>query len=197
MYLALIVGFASQMVRVNNQKLHTVTFWELLRLIPSFELLPSNEVQSHLPIFCKPLPNPYKSLASILRNLNTPPAPCALSVSYHTSAETEATVNTITAALPMFREKASEIENKHLWHYVQMLAKDLDLLGETYLRKQKLTSNTPVIQSYELICIINNHFDNLPPAGQVKIMHAILNKEETCLHTLIKSTYECINTISQ
>ena len=78
-----------------------------------------------------------------------------------------------------------------------MLAKDLDLLGKTYLREYKLISNAPAIQSCELARIISNHFSNLPLAGQVKMMYAILNKKETHLYTLIKSTYERINIVFQ
>lgn len=196
-YSALIVGFASWMVTVNNWKLHIAAFRELLRLIPSFKLPLSNKVQSHLPIFRKPLPNPRKSLVSILRDLNAPLAPRSSSLSYHTPAETEATDNTIAAALPVFGRKASEVENEHLPHHAQMLVKDLDLLGKTYLRKYKLTSNAPAVQSRKLAHVINDHFSNLPPAIQVLMMHAILNEEETPLHTLIKSTYKRIDTISQ
>lgn len=196
-YSALIVGFASRMVTVNNRKLHTAAFRELLRLIPSFELPPSDEVQSHLPVFRKPLPNPRESLASILHDLNAPPAPRASSPSYHTPAETEATNNTIAAALPAFERKASEVENEHLRHHAQMLAEDLDPLGETYLREHKLTSNAPVVRSREQARVISDHFSNLPPAGQVEMMHAILDEEETRLHTLIKSSYERIDTVSQ
>ncbi len=144
-YLALIVGFASRMVTVNNRKLHTAAFRELLHLIPSFELPPSDKVQSHLPVFRKPFPNPRESLASILYDLNVPPAPCASSLSYHTPAETEATNNTIAAALPAFERKASEVENEHLRHHAQMLAEDLDPLGKMYLREHELTSNAPVV----------------------------------------------------
>ncbi len=185
------------MVTVNNQKLHTAVFRELLRLISSFELPPSDEVQSYLPVFRKPLLNPRESLASILHNLNAPPAPRASSLFYHMPAETEATNNTIAAALPAFERKASKVENEHLRNHAQMLAKDLDPLGETYLREHELTSNTPVVRSRELACVISNHFSNLPPAGQVEMMHAILDEEETCLHTLIKSSYERIDTVSQ
>ena len=59
--------------------------------------------------------------------------------------ETKTTDNTVMAALLVFEKKASEVENKHLRHYAQMLAKDLDLLGKTYLREYKLTSNTSAI----------------------------------------------------
>ena len=75
-YSALIMGFLSQMVTINNQKLHIATFCKLLHLISSFELPSSNKVQSHLLVFCKPLLNPRKLLASILHDLNASPAPC-------------------------------------------------------------------------------------------------------------------------
>ncbi len=185
------------MVTVNNQKLHTAAFCELLRLILSFELLLSNKVQSHLPVICEPLPNPRESLASILHDLNAPPAPYTSSPSYHMPVETEATNNTIAAALPAFEKKASEFENEYLRHHVQMLAEDLDLLSETYLREQELISNTPIVQSRELACIISDHFNNLLPTSQFEIIHTILDEEGTRLHILIKSSYERIDTVSQ
>ncbi len=105
--------------------------------------------------------------------------------------------NTIAAALPAFEKKASEVENQHLRHHAQMLAKDLDPLGKTYLRKHELISNAPVVRSRKRACIISDHFSNLPPAGQVEMMYAILDEEETHLHTLIKSSYKRIDIISQ
>lgn len=185
------------MIIVNNRKLHTAVFCELLRLIPSFELPLSKEIQSHLPVFCKSLPNPRKSLALILHNLNAPLASCASSLSYHMPAKTEATNNTIAAALLAFEKKASEIGTKYLYHHAQIFAKDLDLLGETYLREHELTSNAPVVWSRKLARVISNYFSNLPPAGQVEIMHVILDEEKIRLHTLIKSNYKRINTVSQ
>lgn len=44
---------------------------------------------------------------------------------------------------------------------------------------------------------MGKYFNNLLFAGQVKIMHIILDEEETHLHTLIKSIYKQINTIFQ
>lgn len=98
--------------------------------------------------------------------------------------------NTNTVALPAF-------EKKHLCHHVQMLAKDLDPLGKTYLREHKLTSNAPVVQFLELAHVINDHFSILLLAGQVETIHAIFDKEETRLYTLIKSSYDRIDTVSQ
>lgn len=105
--------------------------------------------------------------------------------------------NTIVTALPIFGKKASKIENKYLCHHVQMLAKDLNLLSKTYLKKHELIFNAPVVQCSKLVCIINNHFSNFLPAGQVKIIYIILNEKETRLDTLIKSIYKRINTVSQ
>ena len=93
-------------------------------------------------------------------------------------AETEAINNIIAAGLPMFEKKASEVENKHLCHHVQMLAEDLDSLGETYFRKHELTLNAPVVQSAKLACVISYYFSIFPFFGQVEIMHAILNKKK-------------------
>lgn len=105
--------------------------------------------------------------------------------------------NIIAVAFPMFEKKISEIKNKYLCYHMQMFAKDLVPFGKTYLKKHKLTLNAPIIQFCKLGCIISNHFNNFPPARQVKIIYVILNLEETRLHTLIKSSYKCINTVSQ
>lgn len=167
-YLALILGFVSQIVTINNQKLHIATFCKLFYLTSSFGLLSSNKVQSHLPVFYKPLLNPRKLLALILHDLNASSTPCTLSFFYHMPAEIEAMDNTIAAAPSTFEKKASEVENKCLRYHAQMFAKDLDPLGVAYLRKHKLMSNAPVIQSLKLACVIINHFNILPPPAKLK-----------------------------
>ncbi len=195
-YSTLIIGYASRIIMMNNQKLHTVAFYELFCLIPSFELPSFNKFQSYLPVFCKSLLNLRKSLVSILYNLNVSPALRASSFSYHTLAKTEATNNTIAATLPAFKRKISKIENKYLRHYVQMLAKYLNLFGESYLREHELILNTPIVRLCKVACVISNHFSNLSPSGKVEMMYAILDEEEICLHILINSSYERIDTIS-
>lgn len=42
---------------------------------------------------------------------------------------------------------------------------------------------------------MGKQFNNLPPAKQVQMMHAILNEEITRLHAMIKVTLEQIDTI--
>lgn len=44
---------------------------------------------------------------------------------------------------------------------------------------------------------MGKHFNNLTSAGQVEIMHTILDKEEIHLHTSIKAMYKQINIIFQ
>ena len=44
---------------------------------------------------------------------------------------------------------------------------------------------------------MGKQFNNLPLAGQVQMMHAILDEEETRLHAMIIATLERIDTILQ
>ena len=44
---------------------------------------------------------------------------------------------------------------------------------------------------------MGKQFNNFPPIGQVQIMYAIVDKEETCLHAMIKATLERIDSILQ
>ena len=69
-YPTFIVGFASRLTIVSNQKLHTAAFWELLRLVPIFLLPPSRDFQLNLPSFRNPLPNPQKVVAAFQLVLN-------------------------------------------------------------------------------------------------------------------------------
>lgn len=144
-YLLLFVEFVSQLTMMSNQKLHTEAFCKLFCLVPSFELPPPSKIQSCLPVFYEPLPNPRKLLTKILQILNAPSTPHALSPSCYMSAEIAVMDDTITAVRPAFEKKASEVENKYMRHHAQMFAKVLDLLGVTYLRKHKLTSIASVI----------------------------------------------------
>lgn len=102
----------------------------------------------------------------ILQTLNTPLAPCASSVSYYMLAETAAMDDTIVATRPAFEKKASKVKNKYMRHHAQMFAEDLNPLGVTYLKKRELMSITPVLQSCKQACVIDKHFNNLPPATQ-------------------------------
>lgn len=112
-------------------------------------------------------------------------------------AEMEVTNNIIAVVLLLFGKKVFKVNKKYLRYHMQIFIKDLDPHSIMYLKKYELTSNAPVIQSRKLVCIISNYFSNLLPTGQVKIIHRILNKEETRLYTLIKSNYKGIDTVSQ
>lgn len=94
---ALIVGFALPLTTVPNRKLHTVVFWELLRLVPTFSLPPSQEFQLSLPNFLDPLPNVYEAIVALRLALKIPMAPRtlkpSLDPSYYTSAQTAVTVS--------------------------------------------------------------------------------------------------------
>lgn len=121
-----------------------MVFCEFFRLISSFNLFFFNKVQFYLLVFCKLLPNLYKSLVLILCNLNISSAFYALSFFYHRLADTKATDNIIVATLSAFQKKASKIKNKHLCYYAQMLTKDLETIDKTYLRNENLISNASV-----------------------------------------------------
>ncbi len=90
-YPALIVGFALRLTTVPNRKLHTATFCEPLRLIPTFLLPPSNNFQLSLPSFLEPLPNLREAIAALQLVLKSPMVPYALDPSYYTPAETVVT----------------------------------------------------------------------------------------------------------
>ena len=55
---------------------------------------------------------------------------------------------------------------------------DLELLQSTYVREHNLTSIAPIVRLPEQACAIGEQFNNLPPTGQVQIMHAILDEEK-------------------
>lgn len=196
-YPALIVGFASRLTTVPNRKLHTAAFRELFRLVPTFSLPPSREFQLSLPSFRDPLPNPREAIAALQLVLKSPMTLRALDPSYYTPAETVATDETIAAAMPAFVAKATDTENEHLRRHAVNLMDDLEPLQSTYLREHNLTSIAPVVRSPEQARAMGEQFNNLPPAGQVQMMHAILDEEETCLHAMIRATLERIDSISQ
>lgn len=145
---------------VNNQKFYAIVFCQFFYLILSFKLSSFDKVLSHFLVFCKPLPNLHNLLILILYNLNAFLALHTSNLSYYILAKIEAINITIAAILSAFEKKIFEIKNKYLRHYTQILTKNLDPLGETYLRKYKLTSNALIIQSCELVCIIRNLFSN-------------------------------------
>lgn len=95
----------------------------------------------------------------------------------------------IMAAWPAFKKKIFEIENKYLYYYMQMLVKYLDLLKMMYLKKHKMILIALILSSCKQAHVISKYFNTFPPASQIKIMHAILDKEETHLYILIKFTY--------
>ena len=194
---ALIVGFASRLTTVPNRKLHTAAFRELLRLVPTFSLPPSNEFQCVLPSFRDPLPNPREAIAALQLVLKSPMLPRALDPSYYTPAETAATDEAIAAAMPEFMTKATDNEKELLRRHAVNLMDDLEPLQSSYLREHNLTSIAPVVRSPEQARAMGEQFNNLPPAGQVQMMHAILDEEETRLHAMIRATLERIDTISQ
>ena len=101
---------------------------------------------------------------------------CALDLSYYTPAKTAATNKTIAAAIPAFIAKATDIENEHLRRHAINLMDDLELLQSTYLKKHNLTSIAPIVRFLEQARAIGEQFNNLPSAGQVQMMHTILNK---------------------
>ncbi len=98
--------------------------------------------------------------------------------------------------MPEFVAKATDNENKHLRRHAMWLMDNLELLQSSYLTEHNLTSIAPVVRSPEQACAMDEQFNNLPPAGQVQIMHTILNEEETRLHAMIRATLEWIDTIS-
>ncbi len=123
--------------------------------------------------------------------------PRALDPSYYTPAETTAIDEAFATAMPKFVAKATENKNEHLWRHAMCLMDDLELLQSSYLTEYNLTSIAPNVRSPEQARAIGEQFNNFPPAGQVQMMYAILNEEETCLHAMIRATLEQIDTISQ
>lgn len=121
----------------------------------------------------------------------------ALDLSYYTPAETAATDEAIAATMEAFVEKATDNENEHLRRHAVNLMDDLEPLQSSYLREHNLTSIAPVVRSPEEARAMGEQFINLPLAGQVQMMHAILDEEETRLHATIRATLERIETISQ
>ncbi len=123
--------------------------------------------------------------------------PCALDPSYYTPVETTSTDEVIAVAIPEFVAKVIENENEHLWRHAMCLMDDLEPLQSSYLMEHNLTSIVPIVRSPEQACAIGEQFNNLLPARQVQMMHAILNEEKTRLHAMIRATLEWIDTISQ
>lgn len=153
-YPALIVSFASRLTSVSNRKLHTATFQELLRMVPTFSLPPSREFQLSLPCFPNPLPNPRKAVAALQLVLKSLMTPCAPDPSYYTPAEMTATDEAIATTMPVFVAKATDIENEYLRRYAVNLMDDLEPLQSTYLKEHNLTSITTIVRSPELACAI-------------------------------------------
>ncbi len=196
-YLALIVGFALRLTTVPNRKLHTATFRKLLRLVPTFSLPPSNDFQLSLPSFLEPLPNLREVIAALQLVLKSPMVPRTLDPSYYTPAETVTTNEAIATTMSEFVAKATENESEHLWGHAMCLMDDLEPLQSSYLMEYNLTSIAPVVRSPEQARTMSEQFNNLSPAGQVQVMYAILNEEETRLHAMIRAMLERIDTISQ
>lgn len=151
-YPTLIVGFALRLTTMSNRKLHTATFWEHLRLIPTFLLSPSQEFQLSLPSFCNPLPHLQKTVAVRQLVLKSSMTPCARDPLYYISAETAATNKAIAAAMPVFVAKAMDIKNEHLRRHAVNLMNDLEPLQSTYLRKHNLTSIALIVRSPDQAC---------------------------------------------
>lgn len=78
----------------------------------------------------------HELLALILRNLNAFLASRALSPFYHIPKETETKNKIIAAILLEFEKKISKVEENHLRRYAQILGKDLDFFGITYLKNR-------------------------------------------------------------
>ena len=122
---------------------------------------------------------------------------CALDLLYYTPAKMAATDEAIAAAMSAFVAKATDIENEHLRRHAVNLMDNLEPLQSTYLREHNLTSIAPIVRSLEQTCAMGEKFNNLPPAGQVQMMHAILDKEKIRLHAMIRATLKRIDSISQ
>ena len=73
---------------------------------------------------------------------------------------------------------------------MQILGKDLDLLGITYFKEHNLISVAPILYLRNQASAMSKYFNNLTTSNQIKMMYAILDKEEIHLHTLIKAMYK-------
>lgn len=192
---ALIVGFALRLTTIPNQKLHTAAFCKLLRLVSTFLLPLWNDFQLNLPSFCKLLPNPREVIAALQLVWKSLMVPCTLNLLYYTPVEIAATNKIIVTAIPKYMAKAMNNEKEFLWHHAINLIANLESLQSLYLREHNLISIAPVVRFSEQVCAIDEQFNNLPFAGQVQMIYAILDKKQTHLHAIIRATLERINTI--
>lgn len=129
--------------------------------------------------------------------MKSPITPPVLDLLYYTLVETAAINKAIASEMPVFVPKAIDIENKHLRRHVVNLMDDLEPLKSTYLKEHNLISIALIMRFSEQVCAIGEQFNNLLLAGQVQMMHAILDKKETHLYTMIRATLEQIDSILQ
>ena len=122
--------------------------------------------------------------------LKSPIVSHILDLSYYTSTETAATNEAITTAMPEFVVKATDNKNEQLQGHIIYLIDDLESLQSSYLREYNLISIAPVVRFPEQARAMGEQFNNLLSARQVQIMYAILDKEKTCLHAMIRATLE-------
>lgn len=74
---------------------------------------------------------------------------------------------------------------------------NLEPLQLRYFKKHNLMSIAPVKRFPEVVCTMDEQFNNFPFTGKVQIIYTILDEEETHLYAIIQATLEQINTISQ
>ncbi len=196
-YLALIVEFASRLTMVPNRKLHTVAFCELLCLVSTFLLPPSNDFQLRLSSFLEPLPNLCKAIAALQLVLKSAMVPCVLDLLYYTLVETAATDEAIATTLPEFVVKVTDNEIEHLCRHAVYLMDNLESLQFSYLTEHNPTLIVPIVRSPEQARAMGKQFNNLPLTKQVQIIYAILNEEKIPLPAMIRATLKRIDTISQ
>ncbi len=123
--------------------------------------------------------------------------PRSLDLWYYTPVEMAATNKVITTTMSELVAKATDNENEHLQRHVVCLMDNLKPLQFLYLTKYNLTSIVPIMRSPKQARAIGEQFNNLPPTEQVQMMYAILNKEETRLHAMIRAMFKQIDIILQ